>query len=82
MMRTALRISLAKPCFSPISTQTGSGWKPGNGIVCEFIETTCFSLPLLIEPDSLDDVINPQCDEAETNLPVDSANRTVLHPVK
>ena len=37
---------------------------------------------LTIEPDPLDDVMNPQCDEAETNLPVDSANRTVLHPVE
>ena len=37
---------------------------------------------LTIEPVPLDDVINPQCDEAETNLPVDSANRTVLHPVE
>ena len=35
----------------------------------------------LIEPDSLDDVINPQCDETETDLPVDSAYAMVLHAV-
>ena len=41
-----------------------------------------YCLVALIEPDSLDDVINPQCYEAKTNLTVDTANRTVLHPVK
>ena len=36
----------------------------------------------LIEPDSLDDVINPQCDEAEANLTVESADAMVLHSVE
>ena len=36
----------------------------------------------LIEPDSLDDVINPQCDETETDLPVYTAQTIVLHTVE